>query len=51
MYPAIDAIRRTARAVLESGTDEPLQAFGLSPGDLFALVGMERWTELERELR
>jgi 2,3-dimethylmalate lyase len=50
LYAAIDAMRSAARAVLQAGSDEPLQKYGLRPMDIFDLVGMQEWADLEREL-
>ena len=50
LYAAIHAMRSAARAVLQAGSDEPLQQYGLSPMDIFDLVGMQEWAGLERKL-
>jgi 2-methylisocitrate lyase-like PEP mutase family enzyme len=44
LYAAVDAMRRAARDVLEARSDAPLQPLGLSPLDLFELVGMRDWS-------
>lgn len=44
LYAAVDAMRRAARDVLEARGDAPLQPLGLSPLDLFELVGMRDWS-------
>jgi 2-methylisocitrate lyase-like PEP mutase family enzyme len=50
LYPAIAAMRTAARAVLETGSDEPLQQYGMRPVDIFNLVGLPEWNALEQDL-
>jgi 2-methylisocitrate lyase-like PEP mutase family enzyme len=50
LYPAIAGMREAARQVLAEAGDEPLQRFGLRPVDVFNLVGMEGWMDLDQEL-
>jgi 2-methylisocitrate lyase-like PEP mutase family enzyme len=50
LYPAVSAMRATARAVLRAGGEQPLAEFGLAPADLFNLVGMQQWLSLADDL-
>jgi 2-methylisocitrate lyase-like PEP mutase family enzyme len=50
LYAAIDGMRSAARAVLAAGSDEPLRRYGLRPMDIFELVGMGDWSQLESQL-
>jgi 2-methylisocitrate lyase-like PEP mutase family enzyme len=50
LYPAVSAMRTAARAVLEAGGDQPLAGFGLTPPELFNLVGMRHWLSLADSL-
>ncbi|MFC5995765.1 oxaloacetate decarboxylase [Pseudonocardia hispaniensis] len=49
LMPAIAAMRDAAAEVLATGSDAPLLRYGLSPRDMFEVVGLSRWLRLESD--
>lgn len=49
LMPMIRSIGDAARSVLAAGSDRPLEAFEVSPRNIFETVGLDRWLARERE--
>lgn len=46
MFPALYHMRQSARAVLEAGSEQPVRYTGLSPHELFTVMGLQHWLGL-----
>jgi 2-methylisocitrate lyase-like PEP mutase family enzyme len=51
LYAAVDGIRRAARELLRQGSDDYVATLGMSPSELFEVVGLTRWLELDERVR
>lgn len=51
LYAAVHAIRHAARDLLRQGSDEYVATLGMSPSELFEVVGLTRWLELDEQVR